>query len=272
MADPGDLLLDVAREAERRYYGKHRGLVTDNDDPARRGRLRLQIPSVLGAEETGWALPCAPYGGAPDSGLFILPEVGAQVWVEFEMGELHNPIWVGTFWPSPPDESGEGDLGNWRVRTLRTAKGQMLRLEDTDGATQVLLRHGSGAELRIEDSGTVRLTDGRGQTLTLDSGGRLLAEDGNGNRVQLTSSGVVAADAAGNAVELAAAGVTVKGSVVTVDAPLVQLGGPGGEPLLKGTSFLAAYMLHTHGSGAGPTTPPVPTTETSALSTKVLTQ
>ena len=57
---------NLIEKVERRFYGKYRGIVVDNHDPAKLGRLKLLVPSVLGAEATtGWAMPCAPYGGKP---------------------------------------------------------------------------------------------------------------------------------------------------------------------------------------------------------------
>src|SRR5205814_7880539 len=57
---------------------------------------------------SGWALPCAPYGGAAEQGFFFIPEVDAGVWVEFEAGNLDFPVWVGTFWSKPGGSSGIG--------------------------------------------------------------------------------------------------------------------------------------------------------------------
>jgi hypothetical protein len=42
-------------------------------------------------------MPCAPYAG-PGVGLFAIPPVGANVWVEFEGGDPDYPIWSGGFW------------------------------------------------------------------------------------------------------------------------------------------------------------------------------
>ena len=70
------------------------------------GRLKLKVPSVLGGDVvTGWATPCAPYGGAADQGFLFIPDVGAGVWTEFEEGDLEFPIWAGTFWSQPNSES-----------------------------------------------------------------------------------------------------------------------------------------------------------------------
>lgn len=60
------------------FYGKYRGTVVDSVDPLMLGRIRAKVPTVLGLEETGWALPSSPYGG-PGVGFFFIPPVGA-IW------------------------------------------------------------------------------------------------------------------------------------------------------------------------------------------------
>jgi Type VI secretion system/phage-baseplate injector OB domain len=94
----------------RRFYGKYRGKVTDNADPLMQGRICAKVPAVFGEEETGWALPNAPYGGK-GVGIFFVPPTGANVWIEFEEGNPELPIWSGCFWatgeapntPATPD-------------------------------------------------------------------------------------------------------------------------------------------------------------------------
>jgi hypothetical protein len=66
--------------------------------------------------------------------------------------------------------------------------------------------------------------------------------------------------------------VKVKASAtVTVEGALVTLGGQGGEPVIKGTSFLTLFATHVHPTAMGPSGPPVPQGEMSSLSTKVMT-
>ncbi|HEY3016281.1 MAG TPA: phage baseplate assembly protein V, partial [Nocardioides sp.] len=136
----------LVEQAERRYWGKYRGWVVDTEDPARLGRLKLSVPSVLGKDVvTGWASPCAPYGGAADRGLFLVPERESGVWVEFEEGDLEFPIWVGTFWtrpddgsqapkPNVPADASEADEPQSPPtrKILKTARGHTLQFEDAD--------------------------------------------------------------------------------------------------------------------------------------------
>ena len=93
-----ETVAQLAREIEEKRYGKYRGIVVDNQDPEQRARLKVRVPSVLGEQDSDWALPCTPYGGSKTLGFFMVPDVDAQVWVEFEEGDINRPIWVGTFW------------------------------------------------------------------------------------------------------------------------------------------------------------------------------
>lgn len=83
----------------KQYFGKYRGTVLNNVDPEQRGRLQLQVPDVLGEMPSSWAMPCLPVAG-PQNGLYVVPPIGAGVWVEFEHGDPDFPIWVGCWWGS----------------------------------------------------------------------------------------------------------------------------------------------------------------------------
>ena len=219
-----DLVAQLAREVQQHYYGKYRGVVVDNADPERTGRLRLLVPSVLGATTTSWAPPVLPFGGTPDVGLFCVPEVDAAVWVEFEEGRLDHPLWTGAQWPAG-QASGDQAVGDPAKRVLQSASAHRLELDDTTGAEQVLLRHAGGARLAIDHQGTVVVEDGAGGTLTMDAGaGKVLLEDANGNSIVLSSSGVLVEDANGNRIELGASGLTLKGQMIAVQGQQVMLG------------------------------------------------
>ncbi len=85
---------------KNRWYGKYRAFVRDNTDPERLGRVRMEIPAVLGSGRENWsewAAPCFPYGGNDDAGVFLVPEPGASVWAEFEGGQVQYPIWSGVW-------------------------------------------------------------------------------------------------------------------------------------------------------------------------------
>lgn len=80
----------------QKYFGKYRGVVLNNVDPLQMGRISAQVPAVLGAAQTAFALPCVPVGVSKTAGS-SLPKVGSNVWIEFENGDPDLPIWSGCF-------------------------------------------------------------------------------------------------------------------------------------------------------------------------------
>jgi Type VI secretion system/phage-baseplate injector OB domain len=119
-------LLDWVRN---HYFGKYRGTVTDNSDSTNRGRVKVRVPAVLGDLET-WAMPCLPYAG-DNVGVYMIPESGAGVWVEFEGGDPSYPIWTGGFWGDnelPQDK--DGTAATTSLRIIRSQQGLMLALDD----------------------------------------------------------------------------------------------------------------------------------------------
>jgi hypothetical protein len=113
----------------RHYFGKHRGVVVDNHDPTRRGRLKIKVPDLLG-DLAIWALPCLPYTGK-GMGWHTLPEKNTGVWIEFEGGDPSFAIWTGCFWEDgqlPHDQNGsEASLP---LKILRTQSGLLLAFDD----------------------------------------------------------------------------------------------------------------------------------------------
>jgi len=262
----------LAEEAQAQYFGKYRGFVLDNADPENRGRIIAEVPSILGNAATPWALPCLPFGGMTDHGLFVVPQVGAQVWVEFEEGNLAYPIWVGTFWQDPNDvPESAGENAETSVM-LKTPGGHILHLDDKTDAEAISLSHSSGATFLIDETGSVAITDQNGGSVKVDADSQEIAiEDTNGNRLLMSSSGTIIEDSNGNVVEMSGAKITVKGQQVVVDGQQVFLGGQGGEPILKGQSFLNLFMTHVHPTPSGPSGPPIPQGEPISLSKKVMT-
>jgi uncharacterized protein involved in type VI secretion and phage assembly len=266
-----ELVQQLARQIQNKYYGKYRGFVVDNNDPEQLGRVTLRVPSIIGDTVTGWALPCLPFGGLADQGLFLVPEVGAQVWVEFEEGELSHPIWTGTFWQSG-DVPSEAATAPPATRLLKTPSGHRLQFDDASGQEKYTLHHPAGSEMTIDAQGTILLTDANGAKVTLDvTATQVEVADASGNKLTMTATGTTVQDASGNKIEMTAAGVKVTASAtVTVEGAAVMLGGQGGEPVIKGTSFLTLFATHIHPTGVGPSGPPVPQGEMSSLSTKVM--
>jgi uncharacterized protein involved in type VI secretion and phage assembly len=267
-----NVMQQLVTRAQEQYFGKYRGLVVDNQDPENRARLMLKVPSVLGdAEATHWAEPCMPFGGLADQGLFLVPEVGAQVWVEFEEGNVNKPIWTGTVWQQADDVPSEAAERSPHMRQLKTPSGHSLSFDDTEGEEEIRLYHPADAELTIDPEGSVQVTDAAGSKLVMNaSNSEIEVSDANGNTLLMDASGIKVTDISGNEIVMQGGGVSISSSaVVTIEGAMVNVGGAGGEPLIKGSSFLSLFATHMHTCTApgSPTSPPIPQGEISTLST-----
>lgn len=161
----------IKPSAGRRFYGKYRGVVTNNVDPLQRGRLLVQVPDVLGPAPSSWAEPCVPLAGptGPPMGVYLVPAVGAGVWVEFEAGDPDYPIWADCRWGASGDIPSLALAGNPATPNIviQTAGQHSLMLSDMPGPTGGLqLKTASGAMISISDTG-ITITNGQGATITL---------------------------------------------------------------------------------------------------------
>ena len=270
-----ETLIRLAKQVDEKRFGKFRATVVDNRDPQQRGRLKLRIPSVLAEQTSDWALPCLPYGGYDQQGLFFVPDVDAQVWAEFEEGDISRPIWVGTFWQQQSDTPQDAARDEPTTRMIRTSAGHILQFDDEKGEEQFRLYHPAEAEMIVDKDGAISLSDASGALLKMDAAsGEVVLEDANGNVMTMNSAGTKVVDANGNEIEMAAAGISATAPKIVLKGSQVHLGGEGGEPLIKGQSFLSLFASHIHTVApvvGGPTSPPIPQGEMSSLSTTVKT-
>lgn len=157
--------------AIQNFLGKFRGTVLNNVDPETRGRLMLSIPDVLGVVPSTWAEPCTPLAGptGPPMGVYMVPPIGAGVWVEFEHGDPNYPIWVGCRWGGPSDipPLAHAGLPVSPNIVMQTAGQNSFVISDLPGPTGgLMLKSATGASIIVNDTG-IYIQNGRGASLIL---------------------------------------------------------------------------------------------------------
>jgi uncharacterized protein involved in type VI secretion and phage assembly len=143
------------------FYGKYQGVVTDNRDPMCLGRIKAKVPDVYGDDESGWALPCAPF-----SGFCALPKVNAGVWIEFIGGDPDYPVWSGCWWGSQADMSTAVLPAPEQKVVLETEGGNRITLDDTPGTGGITLETSSGQKIKLTATG-IEIDNGSGATIKL---------------------------------------------------------------------------------------------------------
>ena len=154
-----------------KFYGKYRGTVINNVDPKMEGRLLVQVPDVLGLTPSTWAVPCVPLAGPTGTqmGVYLVPPIGAGVWVEFEQGDPNYPIWVGCRWGSAVDVPVLA-LAGLPVSpniVLQTAAMNTIAISDVPGPTGgIILKSTTGAMIIVNDTG-IYIQNGKGASLVM---------------------------------------------------------------------------------------------------------
>jgi uncharacterized protein involved in type VI secretion and phage assembly len=128
-------------EAEKsRVYEPVIGLVTDNKDPSKLGRVKIKFP-VLSTQDTSWWAPIIMLGAGKNRGWFFIPEVDDEVLCMFEHGDITRPLVVGTLWngkDKPPDKNP----GSNPRRVIKSRQGSKITLDDDD--MKIIIEDGTG--------------------------------------------------------------------------------------------------------------------------------
>lgn len=242
-----------------KFYGKYSGEVTDVADAEKMGRIKVKVPSVFPPDAEVYAWPCFP------AMHFWVPPVGTKVWVEFEAGDVHNPIWtgvwfpVGTAYPSaaldPPDN-----------RVIQTPSGHTVEFLDKEGEEKILVKHKGNAFLSIDKDGSVTLTNQTGSYLFLNAkdGEASLVEE-HKNMISMSDGAIVVANTDGSFIELkgktarvfASDGVQISGQKITLDGSSIALGGTATFTPVMAELLAAVFATHVHPTALGPSGPPV---------------
>jgi phage protein D len=94
------------------------GIVTNNNDPEKMGRVRVKYPALQGEHEGFWARIAVPSAGK-ERGLMMLPVVGEEVLVAFEHGDSTRPYVIGSLFngKDTPGEELAAQDGSYGLRS-----------------------------------------------------------------------------------------------------------------------------------------------------------
>jgi phage gp45-like len=256
------------------FFGKYGGQVTDIADEQAVGRVKVLVPSVLD-DQARWARPCVPYGH------FVVPPVGAHVWVEFEAGDPRHPIWVGTFYAAgevPPAAKAQPSQAP-AIRVIHTPAGHTIELHDTAGDERVVIKHAKNAYASIDKDGSVLLANAKGANLYLNAAaGQTTLFSEQGHLLTLNDDGALLGTTAGVALILKDGQASVVGNdKVNVQAKEVNISGGkvglGAAPqmsVMLAELFAPLFMAHTHPTALGPSGPPIPPLVPQAISSQTV--
>lgn len=157
MYDLANVFAAQIRTAETeasRVYEPVIGIVTDNKDPSKLGRVKLKIPILSEQDSTFWC-PIIMLGAGKNRGWFFIPDKDDEVLVMFEHGDLNRPLVVGALWngkDKPPDKNPGGNPR----RVLKSRLGSKITFDDDK--KQLIIEDGVGKGKITFDSQANKIT------------------------------------------------------------------------------------------------------------------
>lgn len=224
--------------------GHYCGRVVDIEDPLNLGRIRVEVFGFFdGLEPTliPWATPGNGFtgGSSTGSGFFSIPKLGSLVDVQFDNGNIYNPVYL--FQQRISDELRE-EIGD--------DKNAHSIIYDTENSIKVYYTTEKGLMLDFSET-----------LVNIKSDNTIIITNPNGDKVELINDGNITIETGTK--------VTVKSPEVIIDAARkIELGRGATEDVILGNKFMTLFNSHTHLSVLGvPTSPPVVPMTPAQLST-----
>ncbi|WP_445627009.1 VgrG-related protein [Nostoc sp. DSM 114167] len=190
------------------------GIVTDNKDPEKMGRVKVKFPTLTEEHTSDWARVVA-VGAGQNRGFDCLPEVNDEVLVGFEHGDIHRPYVIGGVWngkDAPPEKVSDSVTSGVRLRTIKTRVGHVLQFVEEDKGTSK-----TGIRVETKDGHKIYLNDSQRCIEIETKGGHRIKMDDMAKSVSVKSTGNMSLDARGN-IDISATGtITVKGALIRLN-------------------------------------------------------
>jgi uncharacterized protein involved in type VI secretion and phage assembly len=187
-------------------YGVVVGIVTQNEDKDKLGRVKLKFP-WLSDDESDWAR-ITQLGAGPNAGAVFIPEVSDEVLVAFEHGDISRPYVIGSLYNGKDKPSlGDGLFNQGKVKRngFVSRKGHKFVFFEDSGKSGIALitsdrkikvsLNESNSEIHIECQGKVTI-ESQGDMklsskagLSLEAGGSLEIKGDGG--VKVNSNAIV---------------------------------------------------------------------------------
>lgn len=164
-------ILEPKNRSDSRIYGVVVGIVTNNKDTEKLGRVKIKIPRLSGEDESNWARVISFMAGK-ERGAFFLPEVDDEVLVAFEYGDINMPYVIGSLWNGkdvPPENNSDGKNN---IRMIRSRSGHVITLDDSDGSEQIKIMDKTQKNMIIIDAknNTISITSDKDIELSAPNG------------------------------------------------------------------------------------------------------
>jgi uncharacterized protein involved in type VI secretion and phage assembly len=204
---------ETTLEAGGHAKGVAVAIVRENKDDSGLGRVKVSFPWFSEAQESYWARVATPMAGKKH-GIYFMPEVGDEVLVAFERGDLRFPYVVGSLWNGVDPAPETNADGKNTVRVIHSRDDHKITIKDDRAQPLLQIELADGKRITLDRDG-IEIDDKQGNTFTMASASGSIT-------VQASTSITFKApritmDANAAATVKAAGTVTVQGALVKIN-------------------------------------------------------
>jgi uncharacterized protein involved in type VI secretion and phage assembly len=140
--------------------------IKDNNDPEGMGRVKVNFFWASGSTSSEWMRMIQPHAGA-GKGFYFIPEIGEEVLVGFEGGNVDCPYVMGAQY-NGRDSSGYATPKN-DIKVIQTRSGCKIIINDADGS--ILTEDKAGSKVFQDGNGDINMEAPK--DITFNAGGNI---------------------------------------------------------------------------------------------------
>lgn len=188
-----DIFHDLFEEKDEKnnFSGIVTGIVKEIYNKSFPGMIKAEIFMTDGTVNvTDWMRIVVPYGGK-DKGMYFLPDIGDEVVIAFERGDIARPFVLGVLWNNvdtiPKDSVDEKN----NIKKIKTRGGHEIIFDDTEKKEKINIITPKKSTISIDDEKSTITITAKG-----DNGDNKLELDSKNGNITISAKKKLVLDAA----------------------------------------------------------------------------
>lgn len=216
VAIPASVKTPPVSQVPEPYCESQSAKVVDNNDNAKLGRVQVRFHWMSEAEKSPWLRMAMPHAGQ-DAGLFMLPEVGAEVIVAFAGGNATRPYVLGEVYNGNAKTkfaNAEND-----IKAIQTRSGIKIIMNDKKGS--ILIEDKNDNSVQFDGEGEITMKSNDKMVLACGEAKIVLNKDGtiqiSGKKIKIDATEEIKIVSMDNAKIKAGTLVKVEGEMIKLN-------------------------------------------------------
>lgn len=187
------------------------GIVKEIYDEKFPGMIKVEFFMADGSVNVSdWIRVIVPYGGK-DKGMYFMPDIGDEVAITFEHGNIEKPYVIGCLWNQKDKLPSDTVNKDNEIKKIKTKGGHEITFDDTENKSKINILTPKKSQILIDDeksSITIKAKGDDGENIIeinskngeinidakkkikLNAGSASISIDGNGKKIDIKADNI----------------------------------------------------------------------------------